>query len=277
MAVQIDLPTNEGTLALARAISTGAKLVIRGAQICKTDGTFVDVSDVARATWGTPPQGSDAKDLSLCLVEGSPLIQCTSYLPALVQMNSPDVESALAALDIEFTWMPDARYEYDAVAVLADMYYAFASFQRGGNYNVGATVYVINNDNSIGYYCCIDSVVESELPQNDSLHWKEVTPIKELETSRTSAGGYIYKAISDRPVLLYVTITSNEIVVSPEMEIDYKVRLYLEGVDNTERVKQVVLFDTLGPEFMGSTQVDILADFAKQLRYIRDVANKVRD
>lgn len=277
MAVQIDMPTNEGTLALARAISTGAKLVIRGARVCKTEGAFGTVADVAGATWGTPPEGSDAKDLSVYVVEGAPLIQCTSYLPSVVDTQGLDNGRAIAALDIEFTWMPDGRYEYDTIAVLADLYYEFASFQKGANYNVGATVYVTFNDNSICYYRCKEAVVNSELPQNDSTHWEIVLPNADLETSVTAAGEPIYKTISARPVLLYVTITSNVIVVSPEMEIDYKVRVYLEGVDNTDRVKQIVLFDTLGPEFMASAQLDLLAQFATQLRYIRDVANKVKD
>ena len=283
MSVQIDMPTNEGTLSLARAIATGAKLAIKGAQPCLTEGAFGSVGEVARAIWGTPSEEESAsKDMSGYVARDSsgnvaPLIQCTSYLPALVQMDSSDVESALAALDIEFTWMPDGNYVYDTIAVLADMYYEFASFQKGRSYNVGATVYMTYNDNTFGYYRCRENVVNSELPQNDSIHWEKVTPIKELETSVASAGSPIYKTISERPVLLYVTITSNAITVSPEMEIDYKVRLYLEGVDNTERVKQIVLFDTLGPEFMAATGVDLLANFATQLRYIRDVANKARD
>ena len=97
MAIQIDMPTNEGTLSLARAIATGAKLAIQGAQPCLTEGAFGSVADVAQAIWGTPSEGSDAKDMSEYVVDGAPLIQCTSYLPALVQMDSTDVESALAA------------------------------------------------------------------------------------------------------------------------------------------------------------------------------------
>lgn len=277
MAIQIDMPTNEGTLALARAVSTGAKLIIRGIRICMTEGAFGSVTDVAGATWGIPPEGSTSKDLSAYAVEDAPLIRCTCYLPSLVQMDGSVDGAPLSALDIEFTWMPDGQYEYDTVAVLADLYYEFVSFQKGRSYNIGATVYVTFNDNSICYYRCKESVEDSDLPQNDSIHWEIVLPNEELEASVTSAGEPIYKSITNRHTLLYVTIASNSIVVSPEMEIDYKVRLYIDGVDNTERVKQIVLFDTLGPEFMGSAQLDLLATFATQLRYIRDVANKVRD
>lgn len=283
MSIQIDMPTNEGTLAIARAVSTGAKLIIRGAQACKTEGAFSSVAEVANATWGVAPEGSGLKDMSIYIatdVEGgirAPLIPCTCYLPSLVQMDDSVDGAPMAALDIEFTWMPDGNYVYDTIAVLADLYYEFVSFQKGRSYNVGATVYVTFNDNSIGYYRCIESVVDSELPQNDSIHWEIVLPNKELESSVTSAGEPIYKSITNRHTLLYVTIASNLIQVSPEMEIDYKVRLYIDGVDNTNRVRQLVLFDTLGPEFMGAAGLDLLANFATQLRYIRDVANKVRD
>lgn len=283
MSVQkIDMPTNEGTLALARAVSTGAKIVIKGARVCKTDGALGTVADVANATWGTPPEGSTAQDLSMYIATDSkgnlaPEIPCICFLPSIVDTEGLDRGNALAALDIEFTWMPDGDYTYDTIAVLAEMYYEFASFQKGRNYNVGATVYVTFNDNSICYYRCIESVERSELPQNDSTHWEIVLPNSELESSVTAAGEPIYKSISDRLTLLYVTIASNAIVVSPEMEIDYKVRVYLEGINTVEKLKEIVLFDTLGPEFMASAELDLLAYFATQLRYIRDVANKVKD
>lgn len=277
MSIQLDMPTNEGTLALARAVSTGAKIVIKGARVCKTDGAFGTVADVANATWGTLPEGSTAQDLSAYVLENVGMIPCTCFLPSIVDTEGLDRGNAIAALDIEFTWMPDGQYEYDTIAVLAEMYYEFASFQKGRNYNVGATVYVTFNDNSICYYRCIESVERSELPQNDSTHWEIVLPNSELESSVTAAGEPIYKSISDRLTLLYVTIASNAIVVSPEMEVDYKVRVYLEGINTVEKLKEIVLFDTLGPEFMASAELDLLAYFATQLRYIRDVANKVKD
>ena len=85
-----------------------------------------------------------------------------------------------------------------------------------------------------------------------------------------------YRAITETPVLLYISKTSGLIKVGPEMEIDYKVRLYLEGVTNTaddeHYIKNYIVFDTLGPEFMSSTQMDLLAYFAQSMKHIRDVA-----
>ena len=121
------------------------------------------------------------------------------------------------------------------------------------------------------YYRCIESVDSSDYPQNDTTHWESVTVYNQLDTSVYN-GNLQYKTISDEPILLYVSKTAGVVNIGPEIEIDYKVRLYLEGVKNAADVKEYVVFDTLGPEFMASTQMVLLAEFADAMKHIRDVA-----
>lgn len=271
--IRIDMPTNEGTLALARSVATGAKLVIRGVMLCKTEGAVSTVEDAARATWGESEDGIDLSGYVAQSESGMdvPIIPCTSYLPSMVDMQGEDTGKPIAALDIEFTWLPSEKAEYDTLAVLADMYYEFAPFYNGGDYKVGATVWYLRNTGEYDYYRCIKDVENSGNPVNDSEHWESVTP-GEMSDAIVTPKNIQYRAIGDRPVLLYVSIASNVIAVSPELEIDYKVRLYLDGITEADEVSKHIVFDTLGPEFMGSAQLALLAQFATQLRYIRDVA-----
>ena len=47
MATKYDMLTNEGNLALARAVATGAKLSIRGAVLCNVTSGMSTVAEVA--------------------------------------------------------------------------------------------------------------------------------------------------------------------------------------------------------------------------------------
>lgn len=271
--IRIDMPTNEGTLAIARSVATGAKLVIRGVMLCKTEGAVSTVEEAASVTWGESDNGIDLSEYAAKSESGMdvPIIPCTSYLPSMVDMQGVDTGNPITALDIEFTWLPSEKVEYDTLAVLADMYYEFAPFYNGGDYRVGDTVWYLLNTGEYEYYRCIMNVNNSGNPANDDEHWESVQP-GEPNESIGSSRNIQYRAIGDRPILLYVSVASNVITVSPELEIDYKVRLYLDGITEVDEISKHIVFDTLGPEFMGSAQLALLAQFATQLRYIRDVA-----
>ena len=261
MATKYDMLTNEGNLALSRAVATGAKLSIRGAVLCNVTSGMDSVSQVADLKW---------EDISSSAISGADL-PCTSYLPSLYEKDGGETGKAVTALDIEFTYMPSEEVSYNVIAVLADLYYMFAPFTLYDSYVVGATVWYIDNSGQYFYYKCIEDVERAVvLPPNDSTHWEAVTVYSELDTQVN--GNLHYRSITETPVLLYVSKTSGVNTVGPEMEIDYKVRLYLEGVQNAAEVKEYVVFDTLGPEFMSSTQMDLLAYFAQSMKHIRDVA-----
>ena len=136
-------------------------------------------------------------------------------------------------------------------------------------------MWFLDNSGEYSYFRCIEDLDRAEVPpQNDSTHWEPVDVYDELDTQVYE--NLHYRTTTETPVLLYISKTSGLIKVGPEMEIDYKVRLYMEGVTNTaddERyVKNYIVFDTLGPEFMSSTQMDLLAYFAQSMKHIRDVA-----
>lgn len=282
MATKYDMLTNDGSLALARAVATGAKLIIRGATLCKVpDGSLPYVKDVAACVWAYDPERPTSLNLDQFAITDSNnailQLQPTSYLPCRYDSTGEETGKPVAALDIEFTLMPpNGMPPYNVIAVLADLYYMFAPFAKNGNYKTGDTVWYLGNNDVYEYYRCIESVDSSDYPQNDTTHWESVTVYNQLDPS-AYGGNLQYKTISKDPILLYVSKTAGEIQVGPEIEIDYKVRLYLEippnsADDGEEYVRQYIVFDTLGPEFMASTQMVLLAEFADAMKHIRDVA-----
>lgn len=272
---RFDMPTNEGSLALAMAVATGSKLRIRGAVLCRTGNMWTSVTSVAGATWTI---------ISSKVV--SDIIPCTCYLPELVDIQGSVDGPAVCALEMEFTFMPTEALSYDTVAVLADLYYAFAQFSMGNSYVVGSTVWCLVDDSYV-FYRCIAAVASTTIPPvNDTEHWEEVHVEDQLAYSDPSVGGVPYVAVSDsgipvgtkfyslstEPIVLYISKASNLISVSDHIEVDYKVRIYVDGVRDASSSKFPIAFDTLGPEFMGSAQLNLLAAFAQQLRMVRDVA-----
>ncbi len=256
---KIDMPTNVGNLAIARAVSSGIKLKIRSAALLSglPDGSGDMVADIAGLTW---------PDVSSYAVEGGEML-ATSYLPSLYSKEGDgDSNSPVTALDMEFTYIPMGEISYSAIAVLADMYYPFNAFVPGYDYKVGATVWYMF-DSTVRYYMCIRDVVSSTTPM-DTTYWMPVsvgTPLYD------DIGTISYWTIStDEPILLYVSKLAGSVTVTQGMEIDYKVRLYLDC--GTTEIKDYVVFDTLGPEYMGSAQLDALAYYAQALSAIRQVA-----
>lgn len=273
---KFDMPTNEGSLALARSVALGSKLKIRGAVLCRsTNQMWSNVTVVANTTW------TDIENIRV-----SDIIPCTCYLPELVDYQGDVDGPAVCALEMEFTYMPTEAVSYDTVAVLADMYYAFTPFIVGHPYVVGATVWCLEND-EYKFYRCISAVDDPDVaPANDTQHWESVVVEDQLAYSDPAMGGVPYLATADSgipvgpkfyslsadPIVLYISKASSLISVSDHIEVDYKVRIYVDGVRDTSSSKFPIAFDTLGPEFMGSAQLNLLAAFAQQLRMVRDVA-----
>lgn len=265
MPTKYDMLTNEGNLALARAVATGSKLAIHGAVLCNVSGGMSTVAEVADLKWS---------DISDSAIPGAEL-PCTSYLPSLYEKDGGETGKPMTALDIEFTYMPSETVTYNVIAVLADLYYMFAPYSLHLSYKVGDAVWYLENTGEYTYYRCIEAVEDAGvLPLNDSIHWQPVTVYNELDTQVT--GRLQYKTITEEPLLLYISKVSGEITVGPEIEVDYKVRLYMEGVTNTaddeHYVKNYIVFDTLGPEFMSSAQLDLLGYFAQAMNKICTVA-----
>lgn len=263
MASKIDMPTNEGSLAIARAISSGAMLKIEKGVLLNVTNTalFNSVETTANLTWN---------DLSEFAVDE---MVCQSYLPSVYAKDGESSETGkpVTALDMEFTYIPTSDISYNALAVLADMYYAFAPFKTGIDYKVGATVWQFITDRYYYFRCIADVTDSSVYPMSDADHWEQVTTEAELEPNATESGQVQFMRISeDDPVLLYISKLTGTNTIVPGMEIDYKVRVYIEC--GASSVEDHIVFDTLGPEFMASAQLDALAYYAQSMRAIRDVA-----
>ena len=259
MPNKIDMPTNQGNLAIARAVSSAVKLMVRNATLLSglPSGSGDTVSDIAGLTWS---------DVSSYAVDGGEMT-ATSYLPSLYSKDGEgDSTSPVTALDMEFTYIPTGEAVYSAIAVLADMYYPFNSFVTGYDYKVGATVWYTFN-NATKYYRCIQDTNTGNDPLDPS-YWEEVTVGTSLYDP-TKTSNY-WTISSDDPVLLYVSKLAGPVTVTQGMEIDYKVRLYLDC--GTTEISDHVVFDTLGPEYMASAQLYTLARYAQSLSAIRDVA-----
>lgn len=262
MATTYDMPTNEGSIALAKAVSMGAKLIIRDAALCRvTGGTLMpSVDAVANLTWD---------DLSSSAINGA-LMPCRSYLPCMYEYNGTEApEKAVASLDIEFSYMPQSPVTYNVVAVRADIYYAITPFKTGNNYSVGDVVWLLDSMGATSHYRCTLNINGSNDPRIDTDHW---TPVTLVNTMDERYGGLEYATISSSPILLYVSKSTGDITIDTHMEINYKVRLYLDNIKDASEIKEHVVFDTIGPEFMGSSQIALLSYMAKQMQDIRAVA-----
>ena len=272
MASKLDMPTNEGSLAIARSLSSGAMLKISMAKLVTiTNPEVITVENAAKLSWAT----NDEDHISLQDMISSKTYDmvCQSYLPSVYAKDGKSSETGepITALDMEFTCIPTENISYNALAVLADMYYAFAPFKTGIDYKVGATVWQFITDRYY-YFRCIDNVTDSSVyPMSDAEHWEQVTTEAELEPNATESGQVQFMRISeDNPVLLYISKLTGTNTIVPGMEIDYKVRVYIEC--GASSVEDHIVFDTLGPEFMASAQLDALAYYAQSMRAIRDVA-----
>lgn len=257
MGYKYDMPTNEGCIALARSIASNCKIAIRGAQLCNYTGDgMANVSAVAKMSWS---------DLNPYKINGA-MLSCTSYLPSLV-----NVEDSLAALDLEFTYMPTGEVTYNTIAVLADVYYAIIPFKFNTQYRVGDVVYTVDNSSNYSYYKCLRDLNSGTTPPLIGNDWESVTV---SNSDNSTYGDLQYATITNDPIVLYISRTISNITVGPHIELNYKVRLFLDGINNSaDAVRENIIFDTLGIETFMSTELDLLAKFSEQLRYIRDVAS----
>ena len=110
MATKYDMLTNEGNLALARAVATGAKLSNLRAVLCNVTSGMDNVSQVAALTWDDIPSEAKGDEMP-----------CTSFLPSLYEKDGGETGKPVTALDIEFTYMPSEDVESKVIAVLADL------------------------------------------------------------------------------------------------------------------------------------------------------------
>lgn len=257
--MSVDILTNEGVRALNHTITTAVKLKIEEAVLVMYADTLTPQT-AAELTYPDLPDST------------SKMIP-TSCLPCAVSQPSsedPSVMEDVSALDIEFTYLPNSSVTYNLIGVCARYYYEISGYDTR-TYRVGDVVSYGN-----GYYKCkqeYTAVAGDPAPSSDTTHWSSVTVDTE-SLYPTNVPNKVYHALSSEPpILLYVSQLGNPVTLSKSLEVDYKLRLYLTNVATAEEMQERIYFDTLGPEFSASAQLNTLAAIADIVSRTREVVS----
>lgn len=261
--MSVDILTNEGVRAINHTITTAVKLKIEEAVLVMYADTL------------TPQTAAILTYTDLITTAPSPNKMIpTSCLPCAVSQPSagdPSVMEGVSALDIEFTYLPNSSVTYNLIGVCARYYYEISEYGIR-TYSVGDVVSYGN-----GYYKCIQgytAVADGSTPLTGlGTYWESVTVDTE-SLYPTNVPNKEYKALSSEPpILLYVSQLGNPVTLSKSLEVDYKLRLYLTNVATAEEMQKRIYFDTLGPEFSSSAQLDTLATIASIFSRTRDLVS----
>lgn len=249
--MSVDILTNDGVRALSAAITSHIRLYVEDAVLVNTD-TIYDASSAAQLTYSDLPASTM-------------VMTTTSCLPSQVDLPS-DNTTAVSALDLEFSYLPQQAVSYNLIGVRARFYYEISEY-AAVHYSVGD---VVSYNNS--YYKCIEAYTATmggAAPSNDPTHWASVT----VDPDSRFPWGDTWKALSDSYILLYVSQLGNPVTLSASLEVDYKLRIYLTNVATAEQMQERIVFDTLGPEYMGAAQLQSLAAVASAFGNMRAAIN----
>lgn len=247
--MSVDILTNDGVRALSAAITSHIRLYVEDAVLVNTD-TIYDASSAAQLTYSDLPASTM-------------VMTTTSCLPSQVDLPG-DNTTAVSALDLEFSYLPQQSVSYNLIGVRARFYYEISEY-AAVHYSVGD---VVSYNNS--YYKCIEAYTATmgSVPSNDP-HWESVT----VDPDSRFPWGDTWKALSDSYILLYVSQLGNPVTLSASLEVDYKLRIYLTNVATAEQMQERIVFDTLGPEYMGAAQLQSLAAVASAFGNMRAAIN----
>lgn len=262
--MSVDIITNEGVRALNHTITSTVKLYIEDAMLSMYNGELTE---------------SQAADLTLDPDSENPQFPASNYLmvstcclPTLVSTPSdsdPNTTENVSALDLEFSYLPQASVSYNIIGVRARYYYEISQYDII-HYDVGMVV-----SSNGGYYQCIEAytpTAESKPPISDPVHWASVSVD---ETSKFPGGNGQWKALSNSYILLYVSKLDNPVALSAALEVSYKLRLFLTNVSTAAELQERVFFDTLGPEFSASAQLVTLKTIAEAFQQMRIAVSTV--
>lgn len=249
--MSVDILTNDGVRALSAAITSHIRLYVEDAVLVNTD-TIYGASSAAQLTYSDLPASTT-------------VMTTTSCLPSQVDLPG-DSTTAVSALDLEFSYLPQQSVSYNLIGVRARFYYEISEY-AAVHYSVGDVVSYNN-----GYYKCklaYTATMSGDAPSNDPTHWDSVT----VDPDSKFPWGDTWKALSDSYILLYVSQLGNPVTLSASLEVDYKLRIYLTNVATAEQMQERIVFDTLGPEYMGAAQLQSLAAVASAFGNMRAAIN----
>ena len=263
----LEVLTNEGSLAMDKATVGGPRLVIEGAlvglksQISATETiagyAALRAEDIATA-WGVSSW------------ESLPLVN-VSTVPSRVVPNGDDIHlEPQDAIDIEFAWLPSETVTFDAIAVIARLYWGYAEY-LAGTYTEGDIVWFRQGNGTIVYYRCTADVTVTNAdtanpPSSD--YWEQVQM-----TDTVIGTDPPLRAAEDDPVLLYICTMAQPATVGDSLELSYKLRLYITN-QNYARASTstypIYLESALGGS--GSAeQLGFLAEMAQSMQQMREI------
>lgn len=265
----LEVLTDEGVYALGVAASSGPRLVVEYACV----GMKSDLGGETVATYAA----LTASDLASWL--GGEHMVCVAMLPSTVVIDeSTDAGREAAqleprnAIDVEFSWLPSQDVEFDAVAVFARLYYGYTEYLPG-SYTRGQLVWYRDANNVVRYYNCMVAVtVESVAPgpAADPEHWREV-----VLTDRVIGSDPPLRAVDDDSslILLHVSTVDQPIKVGQGLELDYKLRIFLNSssFDMTDKENCPVYLESLVPAGSAALQLDFLKEMSQAMATMRDI------
>lgn len=240
--MSVDILTNEGSRALNHSITSGVKLYIE-------DAVLVNIEDDLSIGGDHPATEFTAADIPDSVNRMTPV----ACLPVQVETEDENV----SALDTEFLFLPKSSVSYNTIVVRARYYYPISTFDTKP-YGVGNVV----SYGAYYYKCKLAYTYEAGMkgPDEDSSHWETV---QIDEDSRFPNGDMVgdtrYKAVSGEYIALYVSQMDNAVTLTEALEVDYKLRLFLTNTDSADAVKERIYFETLGPSYTASEQLNVLA------------------
>lgn len=271
----LEVLTDEGVHALGVAASTGPRLVVEYACVGKK-------SDLHDGEGHQVPESAElyakltASDIASWA--SSERMPCVAMLPSTVVFDESTEAGREAAqleprdaIDIEFSWLPVGDIEFDTVVVLARLYYGYTEYLPG-LYTRGRLVWY-REGSTVKYYNCIaDVTVDSVVygPASDTEHWEEV----EL-TDRVIGSDPPLRAVtgSRSLILLHISTTDQMIRVGQGLELDYKLRIFLNraSFDMSDKETCPVYLESLVPAGNAALQLGFLKEMSQSMAAMRDI------
>lgn len=266
----LEVLTDEGVHALNTAAVSGPRLVVECAWVGDKQvlGSTESAEVYAKLTASDIPSGSSEATMP-----------CVAMLPSTVVFGDDTEEGAEAsqleprnAIDIEFSWLPSDLKEFDAIAVLARLYYGYAEYLPG-QYTEGQIVWYRESSGETKYYRCtayveVESVTRS--PASDTEHWEEV-----VMTDRVIGSDPPLRAPDEASslILLHVSTTEQKIVVGQGLEFNYKLRIFLNSVsfDMGDKEHCPVYLESLVPAGDAALQLGFLKEMSQSMATMREI------
>lgn len=268
----LEVLTNEGVSTLALAAASGPRLVVEFAYAgSKADLEAAGFTE-SLESYATV-KASDVAAWAAKEGDKSCTLPCVALLPSTVTMED-DAATQLeprAAIDCEFSWLPNSERSFDTIAVFGRLYYGYSEYLPG-TYVVGNVVW--HKDDTAKYYRCIADVEVTQAgdPADDAEHWQEVT------MSPLAIGTEPLRAVAgaDTLCLLHLSTTDAPITVTPGVELNYKLRLFLNnaGFDMSDKERCPIYLESVVPAGDAALQLGFLKEMSESMATMRQcIAN----